>query len=161
LKVNGESLVASFESGYSAINREWSAGDTITIEMPMAIQRLKADPRIEADRGRIALRYGPLIYNVETADQPDIERRLAISELIPEWRSDLLQGVMTVKGKWADGSPMMAIPHYARQNRDSDGGAPVEPVPAVDYAGGAAARTNLPAANPPVRPGASMVWIKE
>lgn len=50
--------MASFESGYSAINREWSAGDTITIEMPMAVQRLKADNRIEADRGtgRVALR---------------------------------------------------------------------------------------------------------
>jgi len=33
---------------------------------------LRCDERIEADRGRIALRYGPMIYNVEKADQPDI-----------------------------------------------------------------------------------------
>jgi hypothetical protein len=29
----------------------------------------------------------------------------------------LLGGVMTIKGKWNDGSPLLAIPNYARENR--------------------------------------------
>ena len=58
----------------------------------------------------MALRYGPLIYNVERADQPDINQALSTAPLTTEWRGDLLQGVMVIKGTWADGSPMLAIP---------------------------------------------------
>jgi len=38
----------------------------------MEVQRIKADGHISADRGLVAMRYGPLIYNAERADQPDI-----------------------------------------------------------------------------------------
>jgi hypothetical protein len=33
------------------------------------------------------------------------------------WRPDLLHGVMAIQGTWADGSPLLAIPNYARNNR--------------------------------------------
>jgi hypothetical protein len=42
--------------------------------------------------------------------------------LTTEWRGDLLHGVMTIKGQWADSSPLLAIPNYARNNRNSEGG---------------------------------------
>jgi hypothetical protein len=42
----------------------------------------------------------------------------ADSALPTEWRADLLGGVMVIKGTFADGSPMMAIPNFARTNRD-------------------------------------------
>ena len=63
------------------------------------------------------MRYGPLIYNVERADQPNINLALGSAPLKPEWRGDLLDGVMVIKGQWADGSPLVAIPNYARENR--------------------------------------------
>ena len=70
----------------------------------------------------MALRYGPLIYNVESVDQ-DLDKVLPPkSALKTEWRGDLLGGVMVIKGTWADGSPLTAIPNYARCNR-----APVSP----------------------------------
>jgi hypothetical protein len=68
---------------------------------------------------------------------------------------------MAIKGTWADGSPMLAIPNYARLNRGAQVPAADNAEPAVDYSGGAAARTNAPRATRPVRPGASMVWIKD
>ena len=37
--------------------------------------------------------------------------------LTTEWRPDLLDGVMVIKGKFTDGSTMTAIPNYARNNR--------------------------------------------
>ena len=83
----------------------------------MEIQIVKADERVAADRGRVALRYGPLIYNVECADQPDINLALGSAPLTSEWRANLLGGVMVIKGKWADGSPLLAIPNFARENR--------------------------------------------
>jgi hypothetical protein len=39
------------------------------------------------------------------------------SPLTIEFRKDLLDGVVIVKGVWADGSPLIGIPNYARLNR--------------------------------------------
>jgi uncharacterized protein len=117
LAVNGRMISPVVENGYAAITREWQAGDTIDLVLPMEIQVVKADERIKADRGRVALRYGPLIYNVETADQQGLDLGPDLDSLATEWRGDLLGGVMTIKGRWNDGSPLLAIPCYARQNR--------------------------------------------
>jgi len=37
----------------------------------------------------------------------------------------LLGGVMALQGAWADGRPLLAIPNYARNNRDLSGGSMV------------------------------------
>jgi DUF1680 family protein len=117
LAVNGETISPKIANGYAAITRMWKAGDTIDLVLPMKVQIVKADEKVAADRGRIALRYGPLIYNVERADQPDINLAFGSASLTPEWRGDLLDGVMAIKGEWADGSPLVAIPNFARENR--------------------------------------------
>jgi DUF1680 family protein len=117
LSVNGQSVPLKVENGYAVINREWKAGDKVEFVLPMTPQRIKADERIEADRGRVALRYGPLLYNIETVDQNIDSVLKSDSPLTSEFRSDLLGGVMTIKGTFADGSPMLAVPHYVRLNR--------------------------------------------
>lgn len=117
ISVNGEPIEANVDRGYIAISRTWKQGDRIEFEMPMEIQKIIADTKIEADRGKVALRYGPLIYSVEIADQPDINGSLGTSPLSLEWRDDLLGGIMTIKGTWADGSPLIAIPYFVRNNR--------------------------------------------
>ena len=108
------------KNGYAAITREWKAGDKIELELPMEVQVIKANEHIAADRGRVALRYGPLIYNVESADQSNLNLTPDVKSLATEWRGDLLGGVMVIKGKWNDGSPLLAIPDYARENRGAD-----------------------------------------
>jgi DUF1680 family protein len=117
LAVNGKKFSAKIENGYAVITREWSAGDKIDFELPMEIQVVKADEHIKADRGLVTFRYGPLIYTVETADQPKIDLSPDLKSLKTEWRGDLLGGVLVITGKWSDGSPLLAIPNYARQNR--------------------------------------------
>jgi DUF1680 family protein len=117
LAVNGKKITPKIEHGYAALTREWRAGDKIELELPMAIQVVKADEHIQADRGCVALRYGPLIYNIESADQPNLNLAPDVKSLVTEWRGDLLGGVMTIKGRWSDGSPLLAIPNYARENR--------------------------------------------
>ena len=116
LTVNGAPLQPRIVNGYAVIEREWQAGDRVELELPMVVQRV-ARRGIEAKAGKVALRYGPLIYNVETADQPRIDLALADTPLSAAWRGDLLGGVMTVQGRWQDGSGMVAIPNYARTNR--------------------------------------------
>jgi DUF1680 family protein len=118
ISVNGSAVQPMVERGYAVINRTWTAGDRIDLTLPLVPQRIMADERVAADRSRVALRYGPLIYNIEAVDQPDLDVPLKPgSPLSAEWRGDLLGSVMVIKGTFADGSPMLAIPNYARCNR--------------------------------------------
>jgi len=120
LLVNGRKVTPKIENGYAVITRKWKSGDTVEFTLPMEIQVVKADERVAADRGRVALRYGPLVYTVESVDQPSLNRAPDLKSLTTEWRGDLLGGVLTIKGKWSDGSPLLAIPYYARENRGAD-----------------------------------------
>ncbi|TWB13002.1 glycoside hydrolase family 127 protein [Nitrospirillum bahiense] len=117
LTVNGNAVQYRMEKGYAVVEREWAAGDRIDFVLPLAVQRVTGDDKVEATRGKVALRYGPLVYNVEKADQPSINQLLAATPVTAEWRPDLLGGVVALKGQWQDGTPMLAIPNYARMNR--------------------------------------------
>jgi uncharacterized protein len=117
LKVNGQAVTPKIQNGYAVIRRVWKKGDKIDVVLPMQIQKITADEKIEADRGRVALRYGPLVYNTEAADQPNIDQPIGNTPLKLEWKPDFLNGVMTIQGTWADGTPLVAIPNYARLNR--------------------------------------------
>ena len=154
IHVNGAAVTPAIENGYAVITRKWKAGDTVEVALPMTVQRVYPDERITSrsrggqvshpDEGKVALKYGPLIYNIERVDQ-DISKPISkTAPLTAEWRADLLGGVMAIKGKFADGSDLLAIPNYARTNRD--GGATA--VPQVGGRGGP-------------RPLTSIVWIKE
>lgn len=163
LTVNGKRITPAVERGYAVIERVWKAGDRIELDLPMMPQRIVTDTRVEANRGMVALAYGPLVYSVETADQPDIEQGLGKTPIIARWRPDLLGGVMTLTGRWADGSQMVAVPYYARTNRTrlpvrfSPGG------PVVDYAPGSMSPTSNPTRGPTVANEArvySRVWMK-
>ncbi|NLA49682.1 MAG: hypothetical protein GX876_09505, partial [Bacteroidales bacterium] len=117
LAVNGEPVVAQTDKGYVPISREWKKGDVISFVIPMEVQQITADEKILANKGKIALRFGPLIYNVEKADHPDIDKPIGEVPLTAKWRNDMFGGVMTVTGKWSDGSDLLAIPNYLRLNR--------------------------------------------
>ena len=122
IRVNGESVDPPEENGYAVIERTWKAGDRIQLTLPMKLQRVTGIDKIEATRSQVALRHGPLIYCVESVDQEDIDKQLPHeASLKTEWREDLLGGMQVITGKWADGSPFLAIPYYARQNRRGDG----------------------------------------
>jgi len=136
LTVNGKAVPMKAVKGYIAITRDWKIGDKIDMVIPMEIQQITADENIEADRGRVALRYGPMIYNVEKADDQDINKSIGAAPLMLEWRPDMFKGTMTIKGSWADGTPLVAIPNYLRTNR-------------------------LGTPNPAERTPASIVWIKK
>jgi DUF1680 family protein len=148
LAVNGSRVKPKIERGYAVIDRTWKPGDRIELELPMVVQRVRAVDRVEADRGKVALRYGPLVYNIETVDVGDVGKVLPPdAPLATEWRGDLLGGVMVITGTFADGSPMLAIPNYARMNR----GPALPPRPPA----------SAPGERPAPPPIASVVWINE
>lgn len=150
LAINGKPVTAHIIKGYAVITRRWERGDTIEIELPMEVQRIKADARIKADDSLVALQYGPLIYNVETADQHNLDLALSNDPLKAEWRPDLLGGVIVITGKWQDGTPMLAVPNYARMNRVPQEHPEIAGDGSVNYAPGAtnnSANKNKPAGN--------------
>ncbi len=117
LAINGKNVPMKIVNGYIAITRDWKKGDKIDLEIPMEIQQITADEHILADTGRVAFRYGPLIYNVEKADNQDITKAVGKGPFKLVWRPDLFNGTMTITGQWADGTPLVAIPNYLRANR--------------------------------------------
>ncbi|MEI6605087.1 MAG: beta-L-arabinofuranosidase domain-containing protein [Verrucomicrobiota bacterium] len=117
LTVNGQPVTPQIVHGYAVITRQWKTGDKVDLVLPLAVQRVKCDERVADNRGRVALRVGPLLYNIESADQ-NIEAVLPnANALTTQWNSGLLGGVMTINGAFADGSKMTAIPNFARLNR--------------------------------------------
>lgn len=171
--VNGKTVTPKIEKGYAVVTHEWKAGDKIELELPLAPQRITADEKIVATRDRVALRYGPLIYNVERADQSDLNQALGAGPLKPEWKGDLLGGVVALTGTWANGKPLVAIPNFARMNRlgqmatdDTPGNAGVTFAPGASVQGDTAPATNNASAQPTRRRNRadgpqSQVWIKE
>lgn len=164
--VNGKAVKPKIEKGYAVVTRTWKAGDQIELELPLEPQRIKANSQIKSNQGRVALRYGPLIYNVERADQPNLDQALSATLLKAEWRGDLLGGVMAITGKWADGTPMLAVPNYTRMNRVGQESVQAAGDPSVNYAPGSTTSTGTPPGNAsnrrvPNRGTQSQVWIKD
>jgi DUF1680 family protein len=128
VSVNGEVQSPQIERGYAKLNREWKDGDVVEIRMAMPVQRVTADERVEADRNQVALQRGPLIYCIESADQPVPIGELIVSDdvaITPERRPDLLGGITTLctsaRHALPDGSTapadLLAIPYFANANR--------------------------------------------
>ena len=62
--VNGE--VTS--DGYYTIDRKWKKGDQVQIHFDMEPRTVKANSQVEADRGRVAVERGPILYCAEWPD---------------------------------------------------------------------------------------------
>ena len=128
LKINGERMEhLPVNNGYAPVRVVWKSGDTIELDLPMPVKRVKADPKVEANRGRVALQRGPVVYCLEAVDNGGNVTRLSLppnSELKTEHRSDLLGGVTVIKGKaqarTAGGEEtyeFTAVPYHAWDHR--------------------------------------------
>ncbi len=68
IKVNGQSVESKLEKGYFTINRTWAKGDKVEIHFDMEPRTVKAHSAVEADRGKVAIERGPLVYCAEWPD---------------------------------------------------------------------------------------------
>ncbi|MFC1553038.1 glycoside hydrolase family 127 protein [candidate division KSB1 bacterium] len=103
LKVNNEPVKLEIKDGYARINRSWETGDLVELNLPMPIRRVAAIDSVEADRGKVALQRGPIVFCAEWPDNKDgYVRNLLLTDettLQTEFRSDLLNGVQVITGK--------------------------------------------------------------
>ena len=100
LRVNGEAIDAEPVDGYVRVTRDWQAGDVIDLELELAVRRVRANPRIREDAGKVALARGPVVYCLEEADNGAALHGLIaedFADAVVTWQADLLGGVMAVE----------------------------------------------------------------
>ena len=100
LKVNGKSLSVESKSGFASIDREWKAGDEVTLDLPMTVHRVAGNPKIAATRNQVALERGPIVYAFEGVDNDGsvFDAVLpASAKITPERRDHFLGGVTVLK----------------------------------------------------------------
>ena len=69
--INGNRISSAPDNkGYVTLDRLWKNGDVIEVEFPIETRWIKADDRVQADRGRMAVERGPVVYCVEGHDVP-------------------------------------------------------------------------------------------
>ncbi|TKJ35997.1 MAG: six-hairpin glycosidase [Planctomycetes bacterium B3_Pla] len=133
IKVNGKRISPDIENGFARIERKWSKGDTIELNLPMPVRRVIAHEEVKADRGKVALQRGPIVFCLEWPDNDGKALNLVIGDdvkLKAEYRPELLNGVTVVTGKGrtvkrtvegdivpAGEKPFTAIPYYAWAHR--------------------------------------------
>lgn len=115
--VNGKPADPAIHNGYAVFSA--SEGDEIGFTDAMPPRRVEAHPYVRADRGRIAIARGPLIYCVEGVDnQGDVDFPIAEEPAFAlEERPQLLGGVTLIHGKKDSAERFTAIPLYAWDNR--------------------------------------------
>ena len=58
----------SYENGYLNIDRKWKKGDRVEIHFDMEPRLVTATEKVEADKGRVCIERGPLVYCAEWPD---------------------------------------------------------------------------------------------
>ncbi|MDA3853288.1 MAG: glycoside hydrolase family 127 protein [Bacteroidales bacterium] len=100
LAINGKNIDPLLKDGYLTINRQWKKGDNVKVFFEMKPRSVKAHHLVEADRGRIAIERGPLVY---CAEWPDNDFSV-LSAVIPKQAEfstthydSLLYGISTIE----------------------------------------------------------------
>jgi hypothetical protein len=133
LKVNGRAMPMTMTTGYVAVTRTWNPGDVVELNLPMPVRRIVAHDKVEADRNRVALQRGPIVYAAEWPDNPNGKVRNIVlpdaTALTPEYRAGMLNGVEVITGRAFGLSydekggvhkaeqPFVAIPYATWANR--------------------------------------------
>ena len=104
LMVNQSTVGQAPESGsYFEMQREWQAGDTVDLDLPMTVRLMEANPLVEDDLNQVAIQRGPVVYCLES---PDLPKGVRLSNvLIPpdmQWSArfdqHLLDGIVVLEG---------------------------------------------------------------
>ena len=133
VKLNGKKLSATVKDGFISIRKKWKEGDKVSLYLPMPLHFTKAIEQIEADRDRVCLTRGPLVYCAETADNSFAVLQAFIDELpehysIDKFKGGIMDGIdfVTIPAKVANESgtienvSMKFLPYYAWDNRSDD-----------------------------------------
>lgn len=97
VKVNGQPVTATLEKGYFTIDRNWKKGDKVEVDFEMEPRVVVANSKVEADRGRVAVERGPIVYCAEWPDN-DFDVLSVLINQNPKFevvdKPELLEGIV-------------------------------------------------------------------
>jgi len=86
VKVNDKVVDANSISGsYLKINRQWKKGDVISLDIPMPVQLMEANPLVEETKNQLAVKRGPLVYCLESNG---ISKEASINDVVLDINSN-------------------------------------------------------------------------
>lgn len=122
--VNGQAVSADLKNGYAGITREWSDGDQVELTIPMNVRKVYTHERVKANRGKVALERGPIVYCAEGADNGGKALDLLLSENMTfssEYMENMLGGISLLRGSTGgetrNSAELTLIPYYAWAHR--------------------------------------------
>ena len=68
VKVNGNVVDVDLDNGFAVVERTWDPNDKVELYLPMPIRFNRTIDQVEANRNRIAVTRGPLVYCAEGID---------------------------------------------------------------------------------------------
>ena len=104
------------------LNHLIQTGDVIDVYFDTDIQLRRAHPKVKNHSGKETVTCGPLVYCLETIDNPGVDIFSIILDpksLSAQTDLDLLGGVMKIIGKSVDGKDLTFIPYFLWGNRGS------------------------------------------
>ncbi len=100
VKVNGRPVEGELQDGYFTIGRRWKKGDKVEVHFDMEPRVVEAHAKVEADRGRVAVERGPLVYCAEWPDN-DFDITSVLVNRRPQFETvekpDMLCGLTEIK----------------------------------------------------------------
>jgi len=106
---------------YESVSRVWSIdGEILEFNFDTSIQMRRAHPKVQGHTDKVALTRGPLVYCLESVDNPDVDiftAQLDSASLHDEFLPDLLSGCVVILGKTTDDKPLKFIPYFLWANR--------------------------------------------
>jgi DUF1680 family protein len=133
LTLNGTPAAYTVVNGYAVVKRAWKKGDLVELNLPMPVRRIVAIDNLVANRNRVALQRGPLVYCFEHADNGGKALNIIIPDKVnftAAYKPDLLNGIVVLEAQATvatvseDGASIssgnrkvVAIPFYSWANR--------------------------------------------
>ncbi|AUX79850.1 MULTISPECIES: glycoside hydrolase family 127 protein [Sinorhizobium] len=93
LSVNGGriDLDAVMLDGYARIERTWTDGDEVSLDLPLTLRPQYANPKVRQDAGRVALMRGPLVYCAEEIDNGGNLSAIVVPKDLPETKTSIMK----------------------------------------------------------------------
>ncbi|HEY4431123.1 MAG TPA: beta-L-arabinofuranosidase domain-containing protein [Paenibacillus sp.] len=138
LKVNQQPIEHNLVNGFAVLDREWSRGDSILLDLQMPVNLVEAHPNVRTHTNKVAIKRGPMLYCLESVDnekfvirrgqvqytressdmQKGIHRTLpATPRFETEYAEDFFDGAVIIRTKDIDGDEIIAIPYPYWNNR--------------------------------------------
>ncbi|MDG5786221.1 glycoside hydrolase family 127 protein [Evansella sp. AB-P1] len=104
ITIQGEvfNIADNLKDGYVYIRRNWKENDLIQLHFQMEVQRIRSNPKVRENVGKVALQRGPIVYCIEECDNGSDLHGIALpsdAKLSATYDENLLNGVVYISGE--------------------------------------------------------------